>query len=82
MPVVWGCTQSGTVYARTGITNNNRRGSGWTTISAFPRIQNLSVNGLGDTVYGLSDERVNGGYRIYYQVRCSMIAPLPRIVVV
>jgi len=67
LPVVWGVTTSGTVYSRTGITNNNRRGSGWATISVSPRFRNLSVNGLGDTVYGLSDERVNGGYRIYYQ---------------
>lgn len=67
LPVVWGCTSSGTVYARTGITSSNRRGSGWSTVSVSPRFTSVSVNGRGDAVYGLSTERVNGGYRIYYQ---------------
>lgn len=70
LPIVYGVGSSGTVYRRDGITQNNRSGSNWTPLTVSPPMRQVSVNGDGTVLWGISQARVlgstGGGYGIYY----------------
>ena len=68
LPVLWAVNAAGVVYKRQGITRENRKGTSWTAISAFPPMREVSVNGDGKTIWGLSQEPTYGGYKVYYRM--------------
>ena len=67
LPVVWAVNAAGVVYRREGIVRENRRGTSWTAVSAYPPMREVSVNGNGQVIWGLSQERTWGGYKIYFR---------------